>query len=50
METVTNLERLKNMDAPQAARLIFQMICKYQTTEFKSVKDIQLYLEKDRPE
>ena len=47
---MTNLDRLKNMDAEEASRLIFQMICKYQTTEFKSVKDIQLYLEKDRPE
>ena len=47
---MTNLDRLKNMDAKEAARLIFQMICKYQTTEFKSVKDIQLYLEKDKPE
>ena len=44
---MTNLDRLKNMDAEQAARLIFQMICKYQTTEFKSVKDIELYLEKE---
>ena len=47
---MTNLDRLKEMDAEQAARLIFHMICKYQTTEFKSVKDIQLYLEKDKPE
>ena len=43
---MTNLDRLKNMNSEQAAKLIFQMICKYQTLEFKSVKDIELYLEK----
>ena len=31
---MTNLDRLKEMDAEQASRLIFQMICKYQTTYF----------------
>ena len=45
---MTNLDRLKNMNSKDAARLIFQMICKYQTTEFKNIKDIQLYLEKER--
>ena len=44
---MTNLDRLKNMNSKEAAKLIFQILCKYQTTEFQSVKDIELYLEKE---
>ena len=44
---MTNLDRLKNMNSKEASKLIFQILCKYQTTEFQSVKDIELYLEKE---
>ena len=49
---MTNLDRLKNMNSKEAAKLIFQILCKYQTTEFQSVKDIQIYLEEkiNKPE